>query len=524
MTLRRGDGTGSLEKAIDVLEEIGNQPGGISQSDLAARLDLPRTTVYRLLATLVARGLARHDPSRRIYHLGVRYVELARRAYAMPDLVAAAMHELRELRDLTGETSYIGTLEGTAMVSLERCDGAHSYRSNASLGHRKPIHATSQGKAYLAALGQEARDALVSELNLNQLTPQTLTNRRRLYAEIRTIRARGWAIDDEENVPGVRCVGAAVIDLQGNVRGAISVAGPAYRLPISRIELLGPELVEAAHHIGARLQGLDEGSEVKEAIAVPSDGALFGAFPQWCESRQSLWWVDTLAPAVRRLAGGMDQPFTRIDHPIIGFCVRDEIGYAVCSDEAFRITPDGIAHPLEGWRAMPAAAMCVHPNGEFWAVLAGQQDRSVIGTFDEQGGFRRRWHIDEPVQDIVWSPCGQRLYAVAPDSGSVLMLQAGTDRVRRLTSVPRGSGILSGIAIDPQGGVWSALRGGWSVIRLGEDGAFDRSVPLPVPYPTGVVIGGASLDKLYVTTARQPVAPEMLKAAPLSGRLFEIAL
>lgn len=523
MDLRRGDGTGSLEKAIDVLEEIGRQFGGISHTDLAARLGMPRTTVYRLLTTLVGRGLARHDPSRRVYVLGVRYVELARQAYAMPDLVAAAMYELRELRDLTGETSYIGTLEGNAMVSLERYDGAHSHRSNASLGHRKPIHATSQGKAVLAALDRGARDRLISDLVLTPLTPLTITDRRRLQAEVRTIRARGWAIDNEENVPGVRCVGAAVVDPHGEVRGAISVAGPAYRLPLERIDLLGPELVEAARRIGARLQGTAASSDVAEAKAVPSDSALFGAFPHWCAAQQRLWWADALAPAVRRLDDGVDRPIIRVDQPIIGLHVRQGTACVISKDGAAEIGPDGELIPVAGWRPLPALAICVHPDGDRWAALAAS-DGAVVGQVDDHGAFRCRWHIGEPVRSLSWSPDGKLLYAVASDSGSILVLQDGTSRVRRLTTVPRGSGTLSGIAIDRDGGLWTALQGGWSVVRLREDGSFDRSVPLPVPYPTGVAIGGASQDKLFVTTARQPVAPDMLKAAPLSGRLFEIGL
>src|SRR2546426_4456513 len=124
-----GDGTASLEKAMDILEAVGGSPQGLSQAELSARLAVPRTTLYRLLATLVARGMVRRDPVRRGYCLGFRCFELARSAYAMPDLAAAASVELRALRDLTGETSYLATLDGLEVLSLERCDGAHSQRS-----------------------------------------------------------------------------------------------------------------------------------------------------------------------------------------------------------------------------------------------------------------------------------------------------------------------------------------------------------------------------------------------------------
>lgn len=523
MALRAGDGTGSLEKAIDVLEEIGRQPGGISHNELAERLAMPRTTVYRLLATLVTRGLARHDPSRRIYNLGVRYVELARQTYAMPDLVAAAAQELRDLRDLTGETSYIGTLEGTAVVSLERFDGAHSHRSNAGLGHRKPVYATSQGKALLAALDVETREALIAKLHLVPLTEHTLTDRRRLNAQLRATRERGWAIDNEENVLGVRCVGAAVRDPYGTVRGAISVAGPAYRLPLARIELLGPELAEAARRIGARLERTEpsgQGADVGVTLAAPS---LYGAFPTWYPETRTLVWADALAPALRMMTAGTDRPIVRLDHPVTGLFLREGRACLVHDDGATEVDMNGATRPLPNWRDMEIQAITLHPGGEAWAALATPSG-SVLGRISTDGGFRREWSIDEPVQAICWSTDGRHLHAAAPASGSIFLLRPGSERVQRLATVPRGGGLLGGLAVDTQGGLWMAMRDGWSVMRLRDDGSFDRSIPLPVPYPTGVTIGGEAMDRLYVTTARQPVAPDALKSAPLSGRLFEIRL
>jgi len=115
----------------------------------------------------------RRDPLRKVYCLGFRCFEMARQAYAMPDLVAAAALELRALRDLTGETSYLATLDGREVISLERCDGAHSQRSAAALGQRKPVHCTSQGKAILSAMPDEARDAIVRDAVLKPLTPLT---------------------------------------------------------------------------------------------------------------------------------------------------------------------------------------------------------------------------------------------------------------------------------------------------------------------------------------------------------------
>jgi sugar lactone lactonase YvrE len=111
---------------------------------------------------------------------------------------------------------------------------------------------------------------------------------------------------------------------------------------------------------------------------------------------------------------------------------------------------------------------------------------------------------------------------VAPESGTIYELREGNATVRRVATLPKASGTLSGVAVDRAGGVWTALQDGWSVVRFGADGALDRVVAVPVPSPTDVAFGGAALDTLYVTTARANLSREALANAPLAGRLLSI--
>jgi IclR family transcriptional regulator, acetate operon repressor len=103
--------------------------------------------------------------------------------------------------------------------------------------------------------------------------------------------------------------------------------------------------------------------------------------------------------------------------------------------------------------------------------------------------------------------------------GSVLLLQPGSAVVRRLVTLPKGSGRLSGLATDSAGGIWTTLRDGWSVMRLSSDGGLERVVGLPVPCPTDLTLVGATL---YITTSRQPVSLDALEKSPLSGRILRI--
>ena len=524
MKANAGDGTAALDKAMDVLDAIGAAPHGLTQAELTGRLGVPRTTLYRLLGTLVARGLVRRDPLRHVYCLGLHCFEMARQAYAMPDLVAAAATELRALRDWTGETAYLAALDGLEVVSLERIDGAHSQRSASARGQRKPVHCTSQGKAILSALDDAARDAIVKELPLKALTPLTITDRRRLHAELRITAARGYAIDDEEIMVGVRCVGAPVIDADGAVRGAISVAGPAYRLTRERLELLGPEVAEAARRIGAQL-AVQRATPRPDAVsAVEGPWAFLGRFPNWCAQSQRLFWADALAPCVRVWDGQTDHLLAALDAPVLGLAPhRGEVLVAQASGWSV-IDAAGALRPFAGCRAAPVRALCTGAGDDLWLAADEAGGGCRVGVLRGTAPFEPAWQINEPVNSLCWSTAGGVLYATAPQTGAVLVLTPGSTVVRRLASMPRGSGEVSGLALDSGGGVWTALKDGWSVVRFAPDGSLDRVLGLPVPCPTDLAFGGASGNTLYITSARHMVPMDTLASAPLSGRLLQVAV
>jgi IclR family transcriptional regulator, acetate operon repressor len=520
-----GEGTAALDKALDVLDAVGSAAGGLSQVELAARLGLPRTTLYRLLGSLVGRGLLRRDPLRRVYGLGARCFEYARAAYALPDLAAAAHAELRALRDMTGETTYLAARDGLEVVALERCDGMHSQRSSSAIGQRKPLHCTSQGKAILAALPAEERDALVREMNLVAVTPRSITDRRRLQAELKLTATRGWSIDDEEIVPGVRCCGAPIVDGAGQVRGSLSVAGPAFRLTMERLELLGPEVAEAARRIGAQLPvAAATRAASSDATVVPGHWAFHGAEPHWSAADQCLYWADTLAPALHAVgADGEDRVLATLDAPIERVLAVAS-GMALQVDGAWRaVDARGRVTALAAAPTTRATALARAPDGSVWGCVP-DGERWRVCEWAPDGQARGGWRLPEPVTALAWDPSGATLAMAAAASGTLAVAQRGNTSHRRLATVPKGSGRLAGLAADGDGGWWSALDGGWSAARFDAEGQWSRVVALPVPSPTGVALGGSRGDCLYVTSARGALGREALDAAPLAGRLFRIAL
>lgn len=521
MTRASAEGTAALDKALDVLDAVGQAGTGLSQAELSARLNLPRTTLYRLLGTLVARGLLRRDPLRRVYCLGFRCYEYARNAHAMPDLVAAAALELRALRDMTGETTYLATIDGLEAVGLERCDGAHERRSQSAPGSRKPLHCTSQGKAMLSALPAERRDALVRELPMTAVTPRSITDRRRLQAELRLIATRGWSIDDEEYVPGTRCCGAPIVDADGTVRGAISVAGPTFRLTMDRVELIGPEVAEAARRIGAQLSQSSRRQAEGAVHLVPGEWAFEGAHLHWSVADGALWWVDTLAPSVHRATRDGDAQVAVLDAPIQA-AVPAERGLTLQVGERwFQVSTASGLQALAGLPQRRLSAAARSPAGDF-TICVSDGDRWEVSVIGDGGRSTGSWRLNEPVTALAWDAAGERLVMAAADSGTLYVARPGQPQLRRLATVPKGSGRLSGLALDREGGVWSALRGGWSVARFEADGGMDRVIALPVPCPSDLGFGGVDGRTLFVASARDAVSRESLDAAPLSGRLFAV--
>jgi IclR family transcriptional regulator, acetate operon repressor len=164
-----------------------------------------------------------------------------------------------------------------------------------------------------------------------------------------------------------------------------------------------------------------------------------------------------------------------------------------------------------------ASAVTAAPDGTLWACTRDGERWRVADCGSDAG-----WTLSEAVTDMAWDASGHQLALAAADSGSLFIATRHHAALRRLATLPKGSGRLAGLAADANGGWWSALRGGWSVVRFDSDGSVARVVALPVPRPSGVAIGGPQRDTLYVSSAREAVTREALEAAPLSGRLLVV--
>lgn len=215
-----------MERALDLLEVLASD-GPLGLSEAAAGAGLAEGTAHRLLRTLVERGYVRQDGDRR-YAAGTRLLGLgdgARRTAA-----AASRPFLARLVELSGETANLAVLEGDHVVYVAQVPSAHRLRLFAEVGRHVPAHSTAVGKVLLGGLDEDAATALLRRAGVAPQTARTLTSVRAVLAAVRAAAARGYAVDDEEEETGVRCLAVPVLE-GDRVVAAMSVSGPSTRVP-----------------------------------------------------------------------------------------------------------------------------------------------------------------------------------------------------------------------------------------------------------------------------------------------------
>jgi DNA-binding IclR family transcriptional regulator len=241
----------SVDRAIDVLEYLAGQGEG-AVTDLAAHLGVHKSTAFRLLAALEARGLVEQVSDRGRYRLGFGIVRLAGATTARLDLVEQSRPVTTRLAVEVGETVNIARLEGDAAINVDQVRGPAAVSSVNWVGQRTPLHATSSGKVLLAFLEPGARDRVLAA-GLERFTAATVTDPAVLRRQLDQVTVAGWAATIEELELGLNAVAAPVRDRHGAVVAAVSVSGPSYRLGEDRLAAVASSVVEAAGEIGQRL-------------------------------------------------------------------------------------------------------------------------------------------------------------------------------------------------------------------------------------------------------------------------------
>jgi IclR family acetate operon transcriptional repressor len=232
----------SLVRALGVLRTVAAAPDGLILRDVARASGLPVSTAHRLLTTLEGERFVRANPETGAWTVGPEAFAVGQGFVRARDVAALARPRLRALASRWGETASLYLEGGAGLVCVAQSESRQMVRAVARVGGSVGWHCTAAGKAWMAA---EAAPDLTG-LDFAPMTPRTLRDAHALARAVDQSRARGWAVDDEELVEGVRCAAAAVLDHEGRPIAAVSVSGPVGRVTHEALTTLGPAVAAAA--------------------------------------------------------------------------------------------------------------------------------------------------------------------------------------------------------------------------------------------------------------------------------------
>ena len=242
-------GVQSVDRALDLLEALGSSLQPLGVSELAGLTALPEGTAHRLLRALLQRGYVRQTVDRK-YALGSSVLRL--RDAGHRTLAAAAGPALSRLVEISGETANLAVLEGDLAVYVAQVPSARTLRMFAEVGRQVYVHCTAVGKVLVADMPAPHVLALLARVGMPARTPATITEPSALLAELERVRRQGFAVDDGEEEPGVRCLAVPVHD-GSRVVASVSVSGPAERLLPEDLAALAARLRPVADELGGEL-------------------------------------------------------------------------------------------------------------------------------------------------------------------------------------------------------------------------------------------------------------------------------
>lgn len=248
--VRSDESLKSLTKVSRVLECFTTSRRSLSLAEICTKTGYPRSTTHRLLAAMREVGFIEQDRERDFYRLGLRLFELGNVVLANLELHREGRAIVDALHRLTGKPVHLAVFDGLNAVVIQRTE-TEPMLSN-TMVENSPAYCTSVGKAILAFQPPEIVRRVVNA-GLQRFTETTITDAVALEAELETVRQRGFAIDNGEHQPGLRCVGAPIRDQSGAIFAGISVSAPAWQLPMTEVDELNKVVIYHANLISQRL-------------------------------------------------------------------------------------------------------------------------------------------------------------------------------------------------------------------------------------------------------------------------------
>jgi DNA-binding IclR family transcriptional regulator len=251
----RGELVNTLLHGLAILRMYSDEQQVLGVSQIARQIGVHRSNASRLAASLHAMGFLTRTADAGQYRLGPELIRLGRLASRNNDLAQQALGPLRQLVEQTGETGHIGILDGAEALTIAVVDGWHTVRMHSHVNKRSQAYCSSIGKALLSGLDPAALRQRFHGRRLTAMTPNSITSVAALLRELDEVRARGYATDNEELEPGLRCIAAPIRDADGAVVAGLGLSGPAVRLTGEALADLADRVLRAAAEASEAIGG-----------------------------------------------------------------------------------------------------------------------------------------------------------------------------------------------------------------------------------------------------------------------------
>lgn len=243
----------AVERALAMLEAVSQDSEGLSNADISRKLQIPKSSASYILRTLEKQGYLNRDAETGKYRVGLKILSLSRGALSGIDVREVALPIMRHLMEKTSLTCHLAILDGPDAVYIEKVEAPGFIRMDTWVGRRMRVHATSVGKALVAYIPQERLEKILAERGMEKRTAKTITTLPRLLKSLEKVREQGYAVDDEENNMGARCLGAPIFNQKGAIEASLGLSGTINQVSPHTMPRIIEHLKDAARHVSMQL-------------------------------------------------------------------------------------------------------------------------------------------------------------------------------------------------------------------------------------------------------------------------------
>lgn len=244
------NGNQSVGKALQIVDILSQSTEPMRLQDIAKNVEMPSSTVLRMISTLAEYGYVGQIAETKRYYLTLKFAKIGSLVSSRFSIRDIAHPVLIQLSSECGEAACIAVEEGRKVIYIDVADGPDGMlKIMQRIGKQSPLHCTGVGKCLLLNYDEAQIDQLIKTMGLQSYTANTITDKQHLLDELEHIRTRGFALDDQECELGARCAAAPIRDYSGRIVAAISVSGPINRMTYSRLETIGSMVISAAARI-----------------------------------------------------------------------------------------------------------------------------------------------------------------------------------------------------------------------------------------------------------------------------------